>query len=183
MKKIAAALFTIGCLLMVVMAHAQEVPSSDKLLTDAYAIASKENKNVLVIFHASWCGWCKKMDAAINDTSCKALFEKSYVIVHLTVEESKENRQLENPGANMLKRKYKGDNAGLPFWLILNSKGDLLGDSFMRKPGESLNVPGENIGCPAATEEVAAFCSLLKKTSSLSEAELAVISSRFKKNK
>ena len=183
MKKINTFLFTVLLASVTTLAHAQEMPSSDKLLNDAYTLASKENKNVLVIFHASWCGWCKKMDAAINDASCKNLFEKNYVIIHLTVEESKENRQLEHPGANMLKRKYKGDNAGLPFWLILNAKGDLLGDSFMRKAGESLSMPGENMGCPAATEEVAAFCSLLKKTSSLSEAELATIAERFKKNK
>jgi hypothetical protein len=29
--------------------------------------------------------------------------------------------------------KYKGENAGLPFWLVLNPKGEVLADSLIRK--------------------------------------------------
>ncbi len=41
---------------------------------------------------------------------------------------------------------------------------------------------GENTGCPSKKEEVAYFVSVLKKTSSLSKDQLAVIENRFKKN-
>jgi len=34
--------------------------STDVLLKKAYAQAAKQHKNVIVLFHASWCGWCKK---------------------------------------------------------------------------------------------------------------------------
>ena len=176
---------TISILLsgVVNIANAQKVKSSTEIMEAAYKQASKENKNILLIFHASWCSWCKKMDAAINDKSCKKLFEDNYCIVHLTVEENDKNKNLENPGAEELKNKFHGESSGLPFWVILDNTGKLLGDSYIRKEGQSTDLPGENIGCPAAENEVAAFSALLKRTSKLTEKELMIIEERFKKNK
>ena len=137
-------------------------PASGKILAAAYSKAAKEKKNVLIIFHASWCGWCKKMDASINDETCKALFERNYVITHLTVDEDKNKKHLENKGADLVRKKYHGENAGLPFWIIMDKNGKLLGDSFLRKEGENATGPGENVGCPAEEKEIAAFTALLK---------------------
>lgn len=159
---------------------AQKAPASGKIMEAAYKQAKKEKKNVIVIFHASWCGWCKKMDTAMNDKICKSFFDDNYVTVHLTVDEK--NKNLENPGADVFRKKYHGEEAGLPFWLIMDKEGTLLGDSFIRKEGQSLDTPGENIGCPAADNEVAAFCALLKKTSKITDDELLIIGERFKKN-
>ncbi|MEI9956894.1 MAG: thioredoxin family protein [Ferruginibacter sp.] len=157
--------------------------SADEVLNKAYAQAKKENKNVILIFHASWCGWCKKMDASLQDEKCKPFFDKNYVIIHLTVEESKENKKLENPGADAVKIKYHGDKAGLPFWVILDKDGKLLGDSFMRKEGVSMDEAGDNIGCPASDDEVSAFVVLLKRTSPINADETNIIIKRFKENK
>ena len=148
---------------------AQESASS--ILDKAYKQAAQENKNVLIIFHASWCGLCKKMDANINDASCKAFFDKSYVIEHLVVLESEKNKHLENPGALDLLRKHKAEHSGIPFWLFYDSKGNLLANAF--------NKEGQNIGCPGSKEEVAAFVSILKKTSHLTDDELEIISEKF----
>ena len=113
-------LFISACLFSIALYAQPEVLPAKEILAKAYKQAAKENKNVILIFHASWCGWCKKMDASMKDDKCKKYFEDNYVTVHLTVEESKENKNLENPGAAEIKTKYLGDKAGLPFWVILN---------------------------------------------------------------
>ena len=158
--------FTVGL-------QAQMVPSTETILDAAYKQAVKEKKNVFVIFHASWCGWCKKMDASMNDASIKKYFDENYVTVHLTVQETDQNKKLENPGAASFLSTYKGASAGLPFFLILDKTGKLIGDSF-GKDG--------NIGCPANKEEVDYFLSLLKKSSKINAEGLELIKVRFRQN-
>ena len=169
-------------LFLISFSNAQKPGTAEEILQASYEKANKENKNILLIFHASWCGWCKKMDASINDKSCKKFFNDNYIITHLTVDESAENKKLENPGAEELKIKFHGQQAGLPFFVVLSPNGELLGDSFIRKDGQDLDTPGDNMGCPAATEEVAAFCELLRKTSRLNEKQIEIIATRFSKN-
>lgn len=173
----AAFLFSVVC-------KAQnDVPTAQQVLVKAYKQAKKENKNVILMFHASWCGWCKKMDASIEDAKCKAFFDANYVVIHLTVDESKDKKNLENPGANEVRLKFHGDKAGLPFWVVLDKEGKLLADSYTRKEGVSKDEAGDNIGCPASENEVAAFIEILKNTSSLTKEQLDIIAVRFKENK
>jgi len=149
--------------------NAQE--NSKIILENAYAQAKKENKNVFIMFHASWCGWCKKMDENMMSDATKQLFENNYVIKHLIVMESTKNEALENPGAQTILERYKGGQAGLPFWLIFDNKGKLIQDSF--------NSKGDNLGCPTTPEEVTEFIKKLKATSKLTDADLRIISKQF----
>ena len=119
----------------------------------------------------------------MNDEKCKSLFDDNYVIVHLTVDESEKNKNLENPGAKELRNKYHGGNAGLPFFVVVDKNSNLLGDSYIRKQDQSLDTQGENMGCPAADAEVDNFAALLKKTSKLNDKQLEIIKERFKKNR
>ena len=163
-------------------AVAQTKPASaDVIIKNAIAEAAKTHKNVFVIFHASWCGWCHKMDNAMNDGEMKPFFNNNYVIVHLTVDESKDKKNLENPGANELLQKYHGENQGIPYWFILNSRGNFLADS--RKPDDKTPGKLRSVGCPAEKDEVGYFVNVLKKTSSLNDDQLALIQQRFLKNK
>jgi len=164
--------------------RAQSTPeSADVILKKVYAQASKEHKNVIVLFHASWCGWCKKMEASLNDPAIKKSFDDNYVITWLTVEENTpEMKKTENPGAEDLKNKYHGDKAGLPFFLVMDAKGKLLADSYIRKTGVSMETAGDNMGCPASAKEVAYFSDMLKATSKIQEPQLALIRERFAKN-
>ncbi len=153
---------------------AQKVPSTESILSAAYKQAAKENKNVFVIFHASWCGWCKKMDASMNDATTKKYFNDNFITIHLTVQESPANKNLENPGAAEFLKMLKAETAGLPFFVNLSKDGKVLADSF---------VSGGNIGCPASESEVTAFINLLKKTSKINNNGLEIIAARFKQNK
>lgn len=156
-------------------------PSANDILKEAYQQAAKENKKVFIMFHASWCGWCHKMDNSMNDPACKKFFDDSYVIRHLVVDEAKDKKGLENHGANELRTKYNGDGVGIPFWLLFDKDGKLLSDSKMRKEGEGPEK-GDNIGCPASEKEVASFIEILKKTSSINNDQVEIVRKRFREN-
>jgi len=155
---------------------------ADVVLKKAVSDASLQNKKVLLIFHASWCGWCRKMDTALNDISCKKYFDDNFVITHLTVMESKGKENLENPGGKDMMEKYDGKDQGLPYWVILDKNSNLLFDSQVRKTQADGTIKGENVGCPASQPEVDHFVSVLKKTTSLNAAELETITKRFRLN-
>jgi thioredoxin-related protein len=95
---------------------AQKEPlPADSVLSRALSKAKAEQKNVFIIFHASWCGWCKKMDAAMSDPACKPFFDANYVVEHLTILESKDKKNLENPGAEALFKKPRSCRFRNPF--------------------------------------------------------------------
>jgi thiol-disulfide isomerase/thioredoxin len=165
------------------MSFAQEMSSTETVMKNAYAQAAKEHKNVMVIFHASWCGWCKKMEACINEPALNKMFTDNYVIAYLDVMEQPAKKNLENPGSLELMTKYKGEKAGLPFWFITDAKGKELADSQVRPAGAGFDTYGKSVGCPAEADEVAFFTGILKSTSKLTNADLAMISERFAKNK
>jgi len=160
-----------------------EMPSTDVVMKAAYAQAKKEHKNVMVIFHASWCGWCKKMEASINEPELKPLFDANYVITYIDVLENKDKKDLENPGSTEMLAKYKGDKGGIPFWFVADAKGKELADSQIRPEGASMDTYGNGVGCPAEESEVAYFVKILKSTSKLNDDQLAMISKRFAQNK
>jgi thioredoxin-related protein len=163
--------------------YAQTGPqSSSSMLKEAYIQAAKENKNVFVIFHASWCVWCHRMDSSMSDISCKKFFDDNYVTRHLVVDESKDKKNLENPGADELRNQLGGKDLGIPYWLIFDSNGNLLADSRIREDATVSSAPGDNSGCPASEKEVAYFIKVLKKTSKINVAQQAVIEKRFREN-
>lgn len=183
--KIKTLFFAFIAMLLVNVAFAQSTPpAAETVLKDALKEAKAQNKKVFIMFHASWCVWCHKMDDSMNDPAVKAYFDKSFVIKHLTVMENKpELKKTENPGAEEMLKKYNSDGFGIPVWFIFDTDGKLLVDSHLRPEGVGMEVKGKNIiGCPAAKEEVDAFVKALKLTTKLKDDELAKIAARFRKN-
>jgi thiol-disulfide isomerase/thioredoxin len=161
---------------------AQKAPSSsEEIMKEAFTSAKKQNKKVLVMFHASWCGWCHKMDTSLNAASVKKFFDDNFVIRHLVVFESKGKENLENPGALEMISKYDGKNQGIPFWLIFDKDEKFLADSRMKAKINGVEKL-QNTGCPASKEEVDYFIDVLKKTTDLKEDELEKIRTRFRRN-
>jgi thioredoxin-related protein len=156
--------------------------TANEIIQNACKQAANENKNVLLMFHASWCGWCHKMDSSMNDVSCKKFFDDNFVIVHMVVMESSNKKNLETPGGMESLSNFNGTGKGIPFWVILDKDGNLLGDSQIRPDGADLKIGGENMGCPAKDEEVKAFIKLLKQTSKITPEQEAAIVKRFRKN-
>ena len=150
-------------------------------MNEAFAIAKKQDKKVLVMFHASWCSWCHKMDTSLNDPSVKKFFDDNFVIRHLVVFESKQKKNLENPGALEMITKYNAKDEGIPFWLIFDKDEKFLVDSRMTTVVNGVEKL-QNTGCPATKEEVDYFIQVLKKTTSLKEDQLEKIRTRFRKN-
>lgn len=130
--------------------------TATEILTKAENQAKIENKNVFLIFHASWCGWCKKMEKNMDDPAVKTYFDSNYVKAFITVQERGEKKNLETPGGDVLNEKLGGKDQGLPFWVILDAKGKVIEDS---------RVNGENLGGPSSADEVASLITKLEKTS------------------
>jgi thioredoxin-related protein len=116
-----------------------KTPSVDDVLKSVYTQAAKENKYVLLIFHASWCGWCHKMDTSLQDKNVKPIIDRNYITTHLTVYESKEKKNMENPGALEFLTKHGGADKGIPYWLVLDKSGNVLANSEYA-PGKTADV-------------------------------------------
>ena len=161
---------------------AQKAPlSSEEIMKEAFTSAKKQNKKVLVMFHASWCGWCHKMDTSLNDASVKKFFDDNFVIRHLVVFESKGKENLENPGALEMLTKHDGKDQGIPFWLIFDKDEKFLADSRMKTKINGVEKL-QNTGCPATEEEVDYFIGVLKRTIALNDDQLQIIRGRFRRN-
>jgi thiol-disulfide isomerase/thioredoxin len=133
--------------------------SADVILNKARAEAKAYGKNVLVVFHASWCGWCHRFDKFVDTTEEGKLVKSGLVVTHLTVLESPNKKADENAGGLAKMVEWGGKDAGLPFMAILDAKTGKLIVNSLQKAGDTKT----NTGYPAAPEEIAHFLVMLQK--------------------
>ena len=134
-------------------------PDSAQTIVKAALMEAQSSKiNVLLIFHATWCGWCKRLEKALNDTIIKSLIDKNYIVTLLDVQERGDKIQThENPGGQNLMSEFRGNHAGLPFIVFLDENGKMIANS-------NVMPQKQNIGYPVSKEEITAFVNLLKET-------------------
>ncbi|MCW5935862.1 MAG: thioredoxin family protein [Fimbriimonadaceae bacterium] len=125
----------------------------------ARAQARAEGKTVFLGFHASWCGWCKRMEAWLAMPKVHEIWDKHFVTLWLDVLESDDKKDLENPGGDMWLKKLNGAEEGIPYTAFLTAEGKVLVDS--RRVVD--DKPVGNIGYPATPEEIAWFMTMLER--------------------
>jgi thiol-disulfide isomerase/thioredoxin len=177
MRSFTIFLLFLGCFTAVSLA---EAPSADQELAQARAKAATEQKTIFVHFGASWCGWCRKLDAFLEKPEVKPVFEKYFVPVKLVVQEDDKHKSLETPGADAWLQKLGGP-AGLPYTAFLDAKGALIVNS---KRPSTVNQDGENIGYPGSPEEVEWFVKMMRKAApKMSETDLKTIETALQLSK
>src|ERR1041385_8169855 len=171
MKALARA-FALG--LLVQLTALGEPPTANSVVADAKEKAAGEGKTIFLHFGASWCGWCKRLDAFLDRPDIKPVFEKYFVPVKLVVQENEKNKALENPGADTLMRKLGGPS-GLPYSAFLDVRGSLIVNS---------KREGENIGYPAQPGEIDWFVAMMRKAApKISDDDLKTIETALKTKK
>lgn len=143
--------------LTLAIAAQTEPPTAKEVLSNALQSAKAQQKNVMIHFGASWCVWCKRLDAMLDSAEVGKLFHDSFVITHLTIQESKDKVALENPGAQEMVDGAGLQEAGVPVYIFFDGDGNRLATS-MAMPN------GGNIGHPVTPVEIKAFDGLLEKT-------------------
>jgi len=155
----------LAALLALFLCLGTAVASTDAntLLARGESEAAHNGKNVIVIFHASWCGWCHKLAQFLTNDDFQKTFARNYAIVHIDVLENADKKNFETPGGAELSKKLGADHQGLPFYVILDYKGNRLIDSRNPASPDAKGNP-QNIGFPAKPEEIAYFMTILKTT-------------------
>jgi thioredoxin-related protein len=151
---------TIGLLASLMLMAAETAPPASVVMDAARTAAAAQHKSIFLIFHASWCGWCKKLDQFIESPEIKPIIDKYFVQARLTVQEQGAKKSLNNPGGDEVMAQAGGKYNSLPFFAFLNEEGDTIVNSV--RPGEG-NAAVRNIGHPVQPQEVDWFLVMVKK--------------------
>lgn len=135
-------------------------PTARELIDRAQANAKASQRNVMVLFHASWCGWCHKMEGVMVQPAIKPIFDKYFVVQWLVTMENPDKKALENVGADIYMEQAGGKGSGIPFFYFSDATGKTIVNSMRPANGAD---KGGNVGCPYEPAEIDWFMSMLKK--------------------
>ena len=96
-----------------------EAADGDKQVEEALAKAKQEDKRVLLMFGANWCGWCHKLHKLFeSDAQIATKLKEAYVVVMIDVNK--------NHNANLNQRYGNPTRFGLPVLVVLDAAGKAL---------------------------------------------------------
>lgn len=136
---------------------ATALPSAQSLIDGARAKAAASDRLVMIEFTASWCGSCRKYEKFLADSVAGVgkIMRDNFVVVPVVVLDEPAARN--NPGSDVILSKYaEGKSTGIPFYVIMDPAGKVLGTS-------NAMPDGSNIGHPAIEAEFEAYDRLLAK--------------------
>jgi len=122
MKSISA--FLLAALLSL-YAFAADAPVYDESadaqaqVSQALAKAKADNKQVMIVFGANWCGDCKMLDGEFKKLALKTLLDANYVIVKVDVNRFNKNLDVVKPYGDVIKK-------GIPSIVIATSANQLM---------------------------------------------------------
>lgn len=104
--------------------------------TKAKEIASKEDRPIVLVFQGSdWCAPCIKLEREVWSTEAfKAYAKKHYVMLQADFPRKSKNAlsEIQTKANAKLFEKYN-KNGIFPFVVVLNSKGEVLGETSYKK--------------------------------------------------
>lgn len=124
---------TLSLLLCIAMANAQEWHTD---FSKAKEIAATSNKPIVLVFQGSdWCGPCIKLDREIWSTEeFKTYANEHYVMLKADFPRKKSNKlSKEQTEANKKLAEKYNKQGYFPFVVVLNSKGEVLGETGYKK--------------------------------------------------
>lgn len=137
--------------------HQAAYPEASKVLADGVALAKAQGKLVFLHFGAPWCGWCHRLEDWMDRADVAPILAKQFVDVKIDVDRT--------IGGNSVFTEYAGsDKVGIPWFAFVGGDGKAAADSYAEKK--------QNVGFPAAPEELAHFEAMLNNAATkLSDAD------------
>ena len=144
-----------------------EAANAHELIDTALTKARRDDKRVMVVFGANWCGWCHKLADAFKRRELRRPLRDDYEVVKVDI--GKWDKNLD------LVKKYEADikQHGVPFITVLDSKGEVV----KNQPTTPLEEGKEH-----STEKLLAFLKANKPTPLDATAVLASAISAAKKS-
>ena len=134
----------------------------NRILTNAEAIAFSQNKNILLMFTASWCGPCHRFESFLDDPAMRPIFDRYFVRLVVDYgERPNDTRHQDTPGADELIDSLHDRETGVPLIVMLSSSGKPIVDSVRPVYGRRNNHA--NIGYPESPIGIGWFLEMLKR--------------------
>lgn len=120
-------------------------------------LAARANTSLMVVFFASWCAWCRYLDALLADEVAGGILRDHFRIYHLRVlEHATQFQQRQLLGANAIFNAVAPEGSGVPFIAFQDAQGRVLATSYSERDGG-------NIGFPTRNGELRAFDAMLAR--------------------